>query len=90
MNYQYVCGIDIFITNYTAADKYQQLKSLDHIISLTKDLLLNSAPVNCISTFYIPVECKHSRTVHMCILAADFNNLHREDAQYSSHNIMRD
>ena len=29
----------------------------------------------------------HSRTVHMCILAADFYNLHRQDAQYSSHDI---
>ena len=29
----------------------------------------------------------HSRTVHMCILAADFYNLRREDAQYSSHDI---
>ena len=29
----------------------------------------------------------HSRTVHLCILAADFYNLRRKDAQYSSHDI---
>ena len=29
----------------------------------------------------------HSCTVHMCILAADFYNLRREDAQNSSHDI---
>ena len=34
-----VLSIKIFITNYTAADRYQQLKCLDHIISLTNDLL---------------------------------------------------
>ena len=34
-----VLSIKIFITNYTAADRYQQLKCLDHLISLTNDLL---------------------------------------------------
>ena len=29
----------------------------------------------------------HTRTVHMCTLAADFYKLRREDAQYSSHDI---
>ena len=28
--------------------------------------------------------------LHMCILAADFYNLRREDAQYSSHDILLD
>ena len=34
-----VLSIKIFITNYTATDRYQQIKCLDHIISLTNDLL---------------------------------------------------
>ena len=34
-----VLSIKIFITNYTAADRYQQLKCIDQIISLTNDLL---------------------------------------------------